>query len=896
MNLAQENIVSKEDQVRVNFSSELMSNYFPESSIKGSKEIRTFMVGPDQPLIFYQDQDDLLKAILRKEGSESGWISFSLSEGAVKSYELEYNIKKGRIQIAKVESNQVWVSQALDVASTDFEKLEQALSWTALRADTFAETIDKVSLGTQHVLFGTSSKSSDALFYLADLKELKPESYTFPEHAKTILQFELGTYAKFPGVFFLYQIGNERTLLFQSFPDEEYDRTYDSRFVAEETLNCFALLELPSGNDMIYAAGNQIHQFKGPENGEQGTYETLPGVYQQVHQIRAASFEGENSVWALDQAGLFYQTNRFFNQVSQEFESGKWTRPLLMVEGVSQFSCVKGKGVRNQLYAVSTAFGSELTRLWQDSVTTLWNTNKVTLSDLDSLKEVESYSAQVRFNTASKLASFQGQKVYLSAESNLFIYVDSQSYHLGPDHKVAIPLGIVPEFTIIAPVEEIGAPTIVMSADFLENEKVIDLSGKIFDKLQSKIDKEGGLANAKKQNGKSLIPDGVKPETIKAAQDGIGQMLGIARDMGRGKTPVLKATSFAVGGAGASGVSINSLASASSDFGHSLGDFLHSIWNKAKEAFEFVMEKVADGVKFIIKIGEQVFNWIVKTIREIGSFIQRVFDSIKVFFKDLFEFLAFLFDWDAILDTKRAYKGFANNAIINLKGEIGNIRNFINETLEKEIAKFSPELVSIPKELDQTNLTESSKETEPDPRSNWLNSKKQYLNSGKGDEPVKKMPTELSDVFNSLMADLVPIFKETGEGFLSEFKIVAEKFNQVIRGQLSFGEFLKIALQKLAGTGLFILKQLMDVILRSLEALMDVANIALNQVWNVPIISALYREISGGDDLTFLDVMCLFLAIPSTILFKIGENYAPFESEEVKVAFVERGKNIFQLT
>ncbi|WP_026956925.1 hypothetical protein [Algoriphagus vanfongensis] len=896
MEKEQVKFVSKEDQVSVSFASELMSNYFPESNIEGSREIRTFMVGPDQSLIFYQDQQEMLKAILRKEGSESGWIPFSLSEDAVRSYEFEFNPKKGTFQLAKVEGNQVWVSQALVVKDTDFEQLDQVIQWRKIHADSFSETIDKVSIGTRHVLFGTSAEKSDALFYLADLNDLKPVSYTFPEHAKRIVQFELGTYAKSSGVFFLYEIGQERTMLFQSFEDEETGKTDDVRFESEESFNCFALLETSSGNHMLYAAGNQVHEYKGPEKGEYGKHAVLPGTYDQIQKIRVASYDQERTVWAMDKQGLFYQTNRFFDQSSQGFQVGQWTNPLLMVEGVAQFSCAKGNGIRNQLYAISTEYGSELTRLWQDSVTTLWNTNKVTLSNMDSLKEVASYSAQVRFSTATSLRSFQGQKVSLSADSNIFVYVDSQSYHLGPAHQVEISLGLVPEFTIICPVEELGAANIHLTADFLQGEELINLSGKALDRLQDKIEKANGLGNVKNSKGKPLVPAGVQPDAVQAAQAGISQMISAGSSMDKKAAPVLNSSSFRVQGAVSAGVSAPTVESFFVHAGHSLGDFLHTVWSKAKEAFEFVMEKVADGFKFIIKIGEQVFNWIVKTLREIGSFIQRVFEAIGVFFKDLFDFLAFLFDWHAILETKRAYKGFVENAIVNLRGELVNIRKFIDATLEKEIEKFSPELVSIPKDIASVNVSESPKESSPDPRSNWLNSKKQYLDNGKTKGEGKKMPTELSDVFESLMADLIPIVQETGKGLLEELKIVADEFSNVIHGKLSFGEFLKIAMEKLAGSGLFILKQLMDVILRSLESLVEVAFIGLTQPWNVPIISPIYEEFSEGDKLTFLDLMCLFVAIPSTILFKIGENQAPFESEEVKDAFIARGKNIFQLT
>ncbi|WP_439487432.1 hypothetical protein [Algoriphagus sp.] len=51
------------------------------------------------------------------------------------------------------------------------------------------------------------------------------------------------------------------------------------------------------------------------------------------------------------------------------------------------------------------------------------------------------------------------------------------------------------------------------------------------------------------------------------------------------------------------------------------------------------------------------------------------------------------------------------NSLEVLKSEIGNIRKFIDETLEKEIAKFSPELVNIPDQMNKVDASDSPKDS-----------------------------------------------------------------------------------------------------------------------------------------------------------------------------------------
>lgn len=887
--------ITKEDNVTVDCYSELMNNYFPESSIKAGEDIRSLMVGEEKPMLFYLTKDKLLKAILRSEGSASGWIELPFSKNEVASFEIEYNVDENHFQIAKVENNKVWISDEISLDTTQFETLDKSISWNSLEADTKSEKINKVSIGVEHVLFATTTSNDDALYYVALLDEMEPSKYTLAEHGETIVQFELGQFLYNNGVFLLYDMEGARSMIFQSFPDEDYDKTTKSRFEAGEFINCFTLLKAENGNDIIYAAGNQIHEFNTIDGEQDFTVTTLPAKLNGIKKIRAARHDDERSVWALDSKGLHYQTNSFFDQVSQQFINDRWTLPIAMAQDADQFTCLKGKGIRNHLFSINTKHGSELTLLWQDAVTTLWNKQTVTVKAVDSLKEIESYSAHVQFKSKTVAKTFAGTKVKISADSNLFIYINSESYHIGPEQEATIQLGVVPEFTIIVPVSDIASSRIFLNADFLKQKETVSITGKVFDRLQDRITKANGLENLEKPDGSSLVPQGTNPQTVQNAAEGIHQLFSVADTMKEEKGKGFKATSFAIKGVNSGNATSLELQNSLPNHGITLGDFLHAIWDTATTVMDFVVEKVKDGVQFVIKIGNEVFAWVVKTLREIGSFIQKIFDAIKVFFEDLFEFLAFLFDWDSILETKNTFKDFANNAIVSLKGEIKHIKKFIDDTLEKEIAKFSPELVEIPDKLSKIDPSAPSEDNSADPRSNWLNSKKDVISGGKQNSLTDQIPKDLSSVIESFFHEMKVILEKTGAGFESQFHIIFEGFKDVIAGKLTFVDFLKLLMQKLAGLSLFLVKQLMDVILVSLEKLIDVALVGLNKVWDIPLISELYKEITKGDELTFIDVISLFLAIPTTILYKIGEGEAPFKNYNSRENFVASGKTIFQL-
>lgn len=885
--------ISKDDKVTVDFKSELMQNYFPESAIEAGTTIRSLMVAPEQPFIFCLTKDKQLQGVLRSEGSASGWTQMIFSKGEVVSFELEYNTDEDYFQLAKVEDNKVWVSEEIPLDSTQFATLDKSLSWSSMEAINTAEMINKVSIGAEKVVFSTTTKGEDAKYYVADLDDLSPKPCTLFENGMKIIQFELGNFQYTDGVFMLYDIGKERSFVYQSFPDPKYGKSTKARFDEEKAINCFALVESDDTNDIVYGAGKNIHQYISGIEEDTVDVIKMPGTFEEIKRIRAARNGDNHSVWSLNEKGLYYQTNQFFDQKSQSFVNDKWTQPIVMADDAEQFCCVKGKGIRNQLFSINTKHGSELTQLWQDATTTLWNKNTLTIKGLDSLKEVESYSAHIRFSSKAT-KTFQGLQVQLSAESNLFVYVNGESYHIGPDHEVSIPLNVAAEFTVICPVKDITSCRILVNADFLEKTVAINLAQQVLEDLEKKITSGDALANARKQNGDLLVAKGTDVTILNNVAAGIQDMLTTAKTLEDEKP--LQRTSFAVGTLHPP-IQARGVAASKTLFheGLTLGDFLHSVWDTAKQAVEFVIEKVKDGIKFVIKIGEQVFNWIVKTIREIGSFIQKIFDTIKVFFKDLFEFLAFLFDWDAIVETKNAFKAFTNEAIICLKDEIKNIRKFVDDTLDKQIEKFSPELVDIPDSLDKIDPSQPSEENNADPRSNWLNSKKSYLHDSEGKPVTSQIPTDFTSVFQSFTRQLKDILIKSGEGFKLQIDIIMDGFKKMIQGEMQFIDFLKLLLNKLAGLSLFLVKQLMDLIFVSLDTLISIAQVGLNKQWEIPIITPLYKAVTKSDELTFLDVMCLFVAIPTTILYKIGEGKAPFGEGKTKEEFINRGKTIFQL-
>jgi len=884
-------LISKEDQVTVDFSSELMENYFPECTVEGSENIRSILVGPEEPMVFCQDHEHKLQALLRLEGSTAGWVKLQLSEQAVSAFDTEYNVENDSFRIAKAEGNKVMFSQDFAMKDTDFEKFAELIEWNECQPENSTASVHNVKLGIDHMLYATTAAGRDAEYYMVDLNTNDQQHFTLPETGDKVLQFEMGNFSMTQGLFILYSVGNDTTLLYQAL-----NRPITLRISTGKKINCFALLEGEGGEDTVYTGGDGVYEIKRDLRRFQNNITELPGDNQEVYQLRAAKQDDEVSIWTLCDDGLCYRTNRFFDQASDQFHIGSWTNPLVLEKGAEQFSCVKGKGIRNQLFTINTEKESTLNRLWQDAVTTLWNSHEVHIEEADSLREVACYASHVRFSANTGIRTFNSLKVKLSADSHLFVYVNATSYHIGPDEPAEIELDFTAEFTVICPVKDIACALLFIEADFLEHDIVMNPADGVMKKLETEVTSAEALKGLKRPNGETLLPadHGIEDDKLEEVTKAIQEMVKAANGMYADANAKTKASEVA---ARRMSTQQSPRARTTGGSGFSLGDLLQSALTAGQAAASFIVNTVGDAVHFVITIGDQVINWVANTVREIGRAIQSVWESIVVFFEDLFEFLAFLFGWQGILEAKDALKDFANNAMTSLQGEVGNIREFINNRLDDFIENFAPELTSLPSSLtEQTDVTQPPPTRSADPTCNWANSKTGYI--GQADAP---MPPALSGALEDFVKSTQHLINRLGEGFTSQLGVISEGFQDLIHGRKTFLEFLQMILNRLVGFSLMIIRELIEVMLRAIELMIGMAKEELNRAWQIPLISPLYRFITrspqnpNGSQLSFLDFACLLVAIPSTIAYRIGEGREPFTQPNAREAYAQRGLTVFQL-
>ncbi|MBD2565997.1 MULTISPECIES: hypothetical protein [Nostoc] len=112
---------------------------------------------------------------------------------------------------------------------------------------------------------------------------------------------------------------------------------------------------------------------------------------------------------------------------------------------------------------------------------------------------------------------------------------------------------------------------------------------------------------------------------------------------------------------------------------------------------------------------------------------------------------------------------------------------------------------------------------------------------------------------------------------------------------MKIGDLLEYLVLTLLELGIAVAQEIIDLIFEILEVAIRSVEKILNTSIDIPFFSYLYKKVAG-DDLSINDLICLLIAIPMTVLYKIGEGEAPFQDDNERQKYVDAGKSIFKLT
>jgi hypothetical protein len=293
-----------------------------------------------------------------------------------------------------------------------------------------------------------------------------------------------------------------------------------------------------------------------------------------------------------------------------------------------------------------------------------------------------------------------------------------------------------------------------------------------------------------------------------------------------------------------------------------------------------------------------VKTFVLKTVDQLKDALEVVFQKIAEGFEEAIdaiekaiEWLRLLFNWSDIVNTHKVVKYYINAVLTNMVNTVdGGLVDFVEaqfsalqttitnafdnaEQVFAEGVSFNQFANSLPGGPSNGNALQGQPYQDAynadRVRCNYVSSKAHpyYANQASA-AAVLALPGD-SSPFENLVALI--------QAQVTQFEASTQKLQNFLNVQTSDPKaFYDLVILDFLEAAKDVIIFVLDVVEDIIVALLDLLGSAihglqttLNATINIPIISWLYKKISGGDDLSILDLLSLILALPATLLYKV---------------------------
>ena len=704
-----------------------------------------------------------------------------------------------------------------------------------------------------------------------------------------------------------------------------------ARLQVPEGGSSIAVTEATDGTNLYVAGSNALYFFASDQqqDGQAGVKILDSDLFVGVRSLYASSTEKEVVIWGLNQ-----QSEIFYTKCARgkETESSAWSFPVPLLTGVEQVApYLNAQGGHLVIFAHIS--GRDIMQLTQDPATTHWQQRPILLpsTQTGNVIEYKTYTTHLQVTQEDNLPWRDGGHVLVSATGHCSVFINNTYYILSPDVDIKVALDETGAVTIIQQTNSIGAKSYHIKLDGTDTKVDVNPLSKVMETVeQVKTGDDLGKIQISNEDGskKPLVGSNITSEQKELTAKALQQFTKIAGDMpsdGSIRSAAARnaaaqpftATSDTVWGISyddaewqyhegqaaidhfglqVSRGSSEVVRAAATDQDTTLGDLGNAIEMTAGDMFNWLkhayadvkrqfIELIDDVYHFFLEIGGKVFRCILNCIEDVVNAIEFVINKIAVFLDDLVKWLGFLFEWDDIIRTHNVFKNIIKRYTENVVNQIGNYKKEANQIftdVEKRINQWA-ELETVTGSLSDKSSGTDSLPGQNSPQANWGNHHyKNGISSATASSDVKP---GITDELEALLNTLVNAVETEGEIFEKAVQVIQNDIIDQI-DTLPVGDLIKRLLAVFADILIESVENIVDTTLDVIVILIKGVLDILDATIEIPVISWLYKEVTGND-LSLLDLGCLLAAIPSTVIYKALKNETPFPDEPFTKALIE---------
>lgn len=724
-----------------------------------------------------------------------------------------------------------------------------------------------------------------------------------------------------PGVYTFGAIGGEQELIFT--PQYNYFRPTAPPSSARLRLPAGASaiassIDAAGASNLFVAAAGGLYLFT-PDNQHDQTapVQVIPGgVFAGAAVLAAATDGGRTAVWGINpQGSLSYA----MCAAGSERDPAAWSHPVPLVPAAEQFAFFLNLNAGSNVLFAHTD-GAELVRLTQDPVTTGWSQRSILLPPTapGDMVERDTFTTHIQV-TDDNQVPVPNAKLSVTATSPVSVYLNDVYHLLSPSVPVQVTtdmsgvLTVVQETVTVAGVcfqvaltdtpavaadvnpmnKTQGTLAAVKSGDDLAGVRVTDSDGTSRPLVPATVqasDRDAAassLAQLARISG-GLPSDGSRQQAASPAA-GIRAATAVPRVWGVSFTAdglTYHEGEDAVGG-------ILPRALAPEDLGTGIavaaGDFFRWLRQAATGGESFVVQEAQGLYHFVATIAGEAYHALLDCYDAVVHAVEFVLSKIEVFFEDLVKWLGFIFGWSDIVRTHQVMKNYIRQYVAYCAGAMADIRTGLRSSFT-QAQDYIGSWAGIPADMppglaagtaDGTTRSASPPPGQGSPQGNWgMHLLRSNAASGSVTEAAAGLADDVVAAFEALSAAVDRELEVLQAAIASLKANIIDKFHE-----LSFAQLIEGVIAIFSDALLQSMENVLLALLDVLEALADSVVGLLDTAIDIPVISGLYKEISG-DDLSLLDVTCLIAAIPVTICGKLLGGAPPFPDDATTAALI----------
>lgn len=302
-----------------------------------------------------------------------------------------------------------------------------------------------------------------------------------------------------------------------------------------------------------------------------------------------------------------------------------------------------------------------------------------------------------------------------------------------------------------------------------------------------------------------------------------------------------------------------------------------------------------------LKYANEAYQFIIHHTGVIGEFIGKIIEKIGATIEKAIAWLLSKLDWSDILHTHDFFVQEFNSGMDTMKTfplKLKEISDKFFSSLEKTINDDVENAVN--------QLTQLTTTTRPAPvahqsnaeeKIHWIMSRFSENAQHSTDIQFPAIVGEHDGIISDLLATLRDKLGANGETIIESFQSSFDFIEKIFKDpshspEYLLGAFLEL-MKALAITSLEIINTILDVLLDLVALLLEAFKGMMNEKWEIPFISDLYKMITDGKELTFLSFISLVAAIPVTLIHKAMFSTLPFQDfQEVTSGLPDQGSKI----